>query len=182
MTKTCTVCGDTKELSEFGSTGTKGKTRGNCKVCFNAWQYEKYKDRLCAAKNCRTGSYTHKYCQAHRHRLKKFGSLLEDVPVNHLRRNGGTYNKAGYHLIYKSDHPNAQKSGYIMEHIYVMSQSLGRPLLPDENVHHKNGQKADNRLTNLELWSKSQPAGQRISDKVTWAKELLALYEPTALS
>lgn len=33
-----------------------------------------------------------------------------------------------------------------------------------------------------ELWTRSQPAGQRVEDKVAWAKELLALYEPEALT
>ena len=31
-------------------------------------------------------------------------------------------------------------------------------------------------VENLELWSKSQPHGQRVSDKIVWAKEILALY------
>jgi hypothetical protein len=63
-----------------------------------------------------------------------------------------------------------------------MEQHLGRPLEAHENVHHVNGVRDDNHLENLELWSVSQPAGQRVADKVSWAREILALYEPEALS
>ena len=69
----------------------------------------------------------------------------------------------------------------IMEHRILMEGMLGRELLPEENVHHKNGIRDDNSLKNLELWSSSQPSGQRVQDKVAWAKSILALYEPSAL-
>lgn len=57
-----------------------------------------------------------------------------------------------------------------------MEEMIGRPLLKHENVHHKNGMRDDNRPENLELWSKAQPPGQRVEDKIQWAIELLSAY------
>ena len=62
----------------------------------------------------------------------------------------------GYVEIWKPDHPMAQKSGYMMEHRFVMAEHLGRMLEPREVVHHINEDRTDNRIENLELMGKSE--------------------------
>lgn len=77
------------------------------------------------------------------------------------------------------EHPeyHTRTRNRISEHIYVMSVFLGRSLLSHESVHHKNGVRDDNRIENLELWSTSQPHGQRAIDKLAWAREIIETYE-----
>lgn len=92
-------------------------------------------------------------------------------------RDGRSLNGNGYVVLSgQYDHPNANDRGLILEHVKVMSDALGRPLRPGENVHHKNGVRDDNRRENLELWTSSQPPGQRVADLVAWAREIIDRY------
>jgi hypothetical protein len=69
-------------------------------------------------------------------------------------KGGRIKDKFGYIQIWKPEHPNAKMAGYIHEHRLIMSEYLGRPLISEESVHHKNAIKDDNRIENLELMTK----------------------------
>lgn len=85
------------------------------------------------------------------------------LPSHHLRgmkRGEGRYtNSQGYVLLRKPDHPGAHK-GYVLEHRWVMEQVLGRPLRPDEPVHHLNHVRTDNRPENLAVLSQHEHGKQ----------------------
>lgn len=67
---------------------------------------------------------------------------------------GGSYIEPGkgYRMIRKPDHPRARANGYVLEHILVAEEMLGRSLEPGEEVHHRNRDRADNRRENLQIF------------------------------
>lgn len=68
---------------------------------------------------------------------------------------GGVTNNYGYVLVLMPDHPQARADGYVLEHRLIMERKLGRPLQDNEDVHHINGVKNDNREENLVVLTKT---------------------------
>lgn len=69
----------------------------------------------------------------------------------HHKWAGGRYVRAGYVVVLRREHPNADGHGYFAEHRLIVEQAIGRYLTREEVVHHINGNKSDNRIENLLL-------------------------------
>lgn len=136
----------------------------------------------CSVEGCTEPQHARTWCSTHYQRWRTTGSLQSEVTVRRLSGQGHLT-----HGYFKVPVPLELRhltggSTELTEHRLVMAVHLNRPLAPDEAVHHRNGDRTDNRLENLELWSVMQPSGQRVTDKVAYAMELLARYEPEALA
>jgi HNH endonuclease len=158
-----------------------------CKKPFETKNKRIYCCQLCARKHAQY-QRKHKDPQKYRNYLDRQNKKRQNnvrvrrglpLETSSLTPNNGRgwKMKDGYKQLLLKDHPNCAKTGYVMEHIVVMTRHLGRPLIKGETIHHKNGIRDDNRLENLELWSNSHPYGQRIEDKLRWCKEFLELYQ-----
>lgn len=123
---------------------------------------------ICKVAGCESAYRGRGYCNRHYTALMKYGDPLFRTKA---KRGAGCLTKDGYRRVNWKG-----KSGYSW-HRRAMEGHLGRTLLPTEQVHHKNGLRDDNRIENLELWSKTQPPGKRVTDLLAWAKEILATYK-----
>lgn len=92
-----------------------------------------------------------KLSKKHRKKMSDAHKGLQANEKHWNWRGGKIHAGKGYIKIKADGHPNAKYNGYILEHRFVMSNMLGRPLRKGEYVHHKNGKRNDNRPTNLEL-------------------------------
>lgn len=126
--------------------------------------------RSCSVPSCTNDHAARGYCESHYVAWKYHEFDDELKPDDEIERKPDSL---GYIRI-----KTGSGCRFELEHRMIMAQIIGRPLERHENVHHKNGNRADNRPSNLELWSKKQPAGQRIEDKLKWAYEIIEMYEP----
>jgi len=130
-----------------------------------------------------------------RQKVAKYGPDAADVDMrgrhgNHARgaanqnwRGGRFVTSHGYVAVrVDPGHPHAwgahPRVKYAYEHILVVMVRTGRPLRDDELVHHKNGDKRDNRSENLELTTRREHAVHHSDER---GRDALGRFPPADL-
>lgn len=191
----CPQCHKSSEVSNRGKRCAECRRQPRCTSCGDS--VEVSRGLLCGRCNGRKKAKPCQVCGVEISGQGKTGLCLPCAQKYHTgptysggnspHYRGGWVSPSGYRMVHAPyGHPKhvqgKNRSSSIMEHRLIMERHLGRYLLPTESVHHVNGDRLDNRIENLELWSKSQPSGQRVEDKVAWAREILFTYKPELLT
>lgn len=180
----CVLCGQVSKLGHKKyCSDCKIQIPNKCVSCGNEF-IAKAKYKRCS--KCQYHWYKQNrpdsFAKTYKKRKEKVNAQLrikKGLPLDYIFHKGprgdGYLNKKGYRLMVIR-HPSGKGHIRKYQHVLVMEAHIGRALTKDERVHHKNGIRDDNRIENLELWTKSHPYGQRVEDKVYWCVEFLKQY------
>lgn len=130
----------------------------NCNIEFNSYD----KNRLFCGRKCRSEfAYIIKKCiscdndfKSYKHVKHSYCSTKCSNSRSNNYKGGRIITPSGYIKIWQPHHPSAtDKLFYILEHRLVMEKKIGRFLTKDEVVHHIDGNKQNNDISNLQLFS-----------------------------
>lgn len=166
--KNCLRCG-----AEFTAKAAHAERRQFCsRQCTHAARTE----RALVEKNCANCG------KPFRSQPYRNVSLCSTECLREVRAKKKRKHPSGWSIDPRSGYVRGSRNGVaILQHREVMEKVLGRALRPYENIHHKNGEKSDNRPENLEVWITRQPKGQRPQDTIDWAVDYLRSLGYTVL-
>ena len=119
-----------------------------CEVCLKKFKVYPYRSKL--AKTCGVR------CRSNRHSLNNGGQT----------QSKGWVAKNGYRYV-------AVRGKHTLEHRFVVEKYYGIKLKPNQVVHHKNHNRTDNRIENLEILDKSIHARMHINEVKPWSRYAL---------
>lgn len=136
------------------------------------------KAKICTAKDCTRIAIIRSMCDMHYRRWRHHGTTETLPPYDRTgdknpKWRGGEVNIGGRIVVYSPNHPYPNWKRHVYRYRLVMEKHLGRILLPTEHVHHKNEDPMDDRLSNLEVLSKSEHHsyhGQSLKRAGKWSK------------
>lgn len=134
---------------------------------------------ICIMDGCGKKANAKDLCSAHLYRLTKG----HDLSMPFRRKNasklgpGRWLDGSGYVMCkVPPGTAGAKPGGFMLEHRFVMQRRLGRTLLSVETVHHKDGNRTNNTIDNLELWSGKHGKGINIIDGIRSSTDWILRY------
>lgn len=101
------------------------------------------------------GRFCSKSCQVRDQHANGTNKAARQREAHHAWNDGRYVDASGYVRLNMPDHPLAYESGYVLEHHLVAYELLGRRLLPNEVVHHKDENRENNSPENLAVMTRS---------------------------
>lgn len=108
-------------------------------------------ERTCTVQGCNRVHYARSWCEMHYDRWRKHGDPLTVTDRRGVQR----IMPSGYAHLYEPEHPAASANGYVAVHRKV-AYDAGLLVDPSNHVHHRDGDKLNNELSNLEVLTASE--------------------------
>lgn len=115
-----------------------------CKIC---------RKLITTSKNifCSRECYA-KYLATDKDRLLHCSNIATLGGQSRWKEHEYSYHANGYIMIKSLEHPYKNKRGYVYAHRLKKEKEIGRNLFPSEVVHHRDGNKLNNNIDNLEIF------------------------------